>query len=439
MEMQYEGKLNFATRSDLLVNFRSANIGLKIEGWSREDSVMEIKIFFRSKKDEAFDPKSLIKSTYDDKKNELNLEIPDLDEIKDLDAELVFKIPQTSEINAELINAPLRITGLHGIQTVKTKNGQVKILDIDGDIFLSTENGPIYLNQIKGNIHLDAENSPVKISESAGNVKIKLENGILKLIDSSGKLQVNAVNGPVRILNARFEKAAIENINGQIYYEFGELEQGEFSLCNKQGKINVIIPDSIQYDISARNRLGKISIGLDGEYEQEREGDQYHLQMLKGTGKVEIRIENQLGGISILNSPVNNDVHVDFKDAFDRIMEKIPEDIKEKVRSSITQVKGELEDINFSEIEDKMQKGFKNIETTISDELKKDKYQHMADKIKDNVNQIIERIKIHKNQSDSSEEQNNDLQRKKILKMLEEGKITVEQAEKLLLALESKK
>ena len=278
-------KLTYETRDNLTLEFNSKNYGVAIFGW--EDSTTSVKIEAQLKdENDNLNVEELLKIEYDETNNHLTMTTNELPEIKEL--KLRIKVPIKTKVNFISKNGSLKLKDLQHQQNFNSLNGAIKAKRIEGNIKAETHNGPIYIKDCQGDLEIKTKNSPIKIRIHQGNIMIDSKNSPIKISDSSGKLRINSINGRIKIIEAEFTEAEIQNDNGEIYYSFVEIEKGKFDFNNKKGRTQLILPNSLPYNITARNKLGKFNIGLDGDYDRDKQRNITQIKMVKEGGTVKI-------------------------------------------------------------------------------------------------------------------------------------------------------
>lgn len=365
----------------------------------------------------------------------------------------------------------------------KTDNLPIKAEGIAGALVLHNENGPLKLDGCEGHIHLQNENGPIKLHSCAGDFEIRLENGPLVAEKLSGEnLEVNSENGPVKIRLASFPRVKISNENGVIYYESLPLDSGEMDFVNENGIVNLVLAQEQNFELDAETNVGAISSSL-GAVENAADG---HKVIRRGEGglKISIRTEN---GVIKLSADGSNDmsfVKMKLKDLKGAIgsavgeedMEKVQktlasataavekaigsineEKIKEKLSGALGKLQKAVEDFDFKETSDKVVKTVDQIGDEVTDTLKsvfrkvKDTEgrpapeHHASDEdysepgiLKEFIRKTVASTLAKaqgKYLSDSEKQAVDERSRAKILEMLESGKITAEEAERLLKAI----
>jgi len=429
------------TRSGLRLLLTSQNVGFTIQGHEKEETSLDVSLELSGNIPSDLTLEDMLKVEYKEKKNELTIDFKEPDHIHSLDARIEILVPHKTTVSSNLSNGGVRIDDLEGNHNLESHNGSIKIVDNKGNTACKTRNGSLKMENCEGDIEAQTRNGSVTIRSCKGKMNIDGENGSCKIIKCDGTLMLNLENGPIRIIEAAFEQAELKNNNGSMYYEFLPIEKGSFSFKNKNGKILLIIPKEIEFSLKAENHMGHFRIGLDGEYDRKKDDDSQTIEMVRGSGNVKIEAKNQLGSIQLMKDPLKKNVHMDFSsfgenisDIFDQIpfeegMEKAKEAFK-KVKKSFKNMNFDFSD-KFENAMDTLEKNKDKIKAKIDEEIKDKKH---AEELKKIFKETIESVKeaFHK-----KEEQKEFMSesRMKILDMLEKGKITSDEAERLLKAL----
>ncbi|KQC11372.1 MAG: hypothetical protein APR54_11005 [Candidatus Cloacimonas sp. SDB] len=421
-----ERTLKSSTGSGLKVKFKSKNIGIRIKGWETEESELKLEMEYSSASGREYDLGDYLILNYDDKLNEMQIEFKELADMKIVFADLKLSVPEKSEINADTENGSLSMQNLNGIFELKTENGSVTASEITGGVTIKTENGSLRLKECSCECNLKNENGAIKIKECNGDLKIVNE------------------NGQVRILGAGYDSAEIINENGGIYYEFCSLEEGKFTFKNENGKIDLIVPDDLNYDLTARNEIGNINISVAGNYDKSRENDMNIVHLVHKSGKVKIDASNENGSINISGDKIRksrNFEFFNFSDIFNDVMDNIPEIDKAKLKIKLDKAKDKIEKINFKDVESKINTTLKKVENAIEKEFGSEKSNEILKKVKTGFKAALkdfEKFSTKDMGNGSNEVETAEKSKLKILQMLQNGKINSEEAEKLLKALGDK-
>lgn len=420
--------------------------------------------------DEEFVFEDHVQVNYAD--HELTIEFDECSELRESyfgvsKSSLKVFIPQGIEIKAESDNLPLF---LHNLES---------------PLEVSNENGPISVNNCQGVKELENENGPIKIHNCSGNLSVKLENGPLSAEALQGEeLKVESENGAVKLRDCSFGKVEIRSENGVIYYESLPVEDGDFSFENENGVVNLVLPDDFDFELDAETELGTLRCGFEAEITK-TDG---HYHVLKGEGKTKIRIKTENGVIKLgsdehmnlsflkmklgqLKEKLAASKTLEDKEQVLKVMETVFEQVEkaissieeQKIKDGVTGAMDKLKVLvaafDVNEAKDKVIQSVDKISSEVVDGLKvvirkvKDQKEHVHhpphpphpsfhfefDNLKDYIHKVVdsELVKPYLGKGLSGKEKGevDERSRLKILEMLESGKITAEEAERLLKAI----
>ncbi|MEA2103126.1 MAG: hypothetical protein U9P79_00565 [Candidatus Cloacimonadota bacterium] len=462
-------KFKYATSENLNLQIDTEDFGMSIAGNDKAESELEIKIGSEKK----IDLDDILNVKFVERKNKLTIKLnnPKNNKCK---TDIRLSVPRKTNLKINSENAEFRISDLNGYVNTSFENGKLSMNQIVGRIECKTENGGISIEDSEGSMKLQTENGGIKLRQNKGKVIIRGENGGVKCSKCVGTLETHIENGSVKVIESQFENADIQNENGSIYFEFNDVEKGEFKFKNENGKIHLAIPEEIPFNIIAKNEIGNFHIGLDGDYDRRKENGKQILEMVKGSGNVKIIAENENGRITLVNSKTSKNPfsreRFNFEklaDSFEHIIDKIPSPEQQekihkkmekamkklkKLKINIPDISGIVEDVTDN-IENDVDFDIdgKNIGKKIKIEIKKSlkKATEQARKFKNEKTKMKnEETKVHE-EREKSEAEKTELNteeaemvkqrsRLKILQLLEQGKINSTEAEKLLKAMEDR-
>jgi hypothetical protein len=126
--------------------------------------------------------------------------------------------------------------------TVVTASAPITIDGISGDIELASETGQITVSNVsKVHVHVRGVTAPVSLSHiSNGHVEVTSVGGLVQLVDVMGPL------------------VKVGTSSGNISYRGDCSGGGEYSLTTHSGAIDVSLPETASFDLSARSGPGLV-------------------------------------------------------------------------------------------------------------------------------------------------------------------------------------
>lgn len=373
-------------------------------------------------------------------------------------------VPTGPALEVEMENLPVSFSEVHNTLVVSSENAPIRIQECNGLKNVSNENGPISIKNCEGDLHVEVENGPMAAEMISGL-----------------RLEISSENGPIKIREASFTNVDIESENGVIAFETLFVEDAKINLKTENGMVHFVLPDDMDYEIRATTEMGKIKSRLSQAIVED--GDEYVVQKGDGSTKITITTENgmiKIGegekvnleflkakmellieSLSKVNSSEDMEkVHNLFANLSEYVSNRIANvkeaGVKETVQEQLEKLKKLIEDFDYQGAKDKTLAGVEELGAKISEELHKNmdklgtriheniqfssgKRGFKLDGLGDYINKVINSplIKPYLGGEMKAREKDEvaDRSRLKILEMLEAGKITSEEAERLLKAI----
>ena len=410
------------------------------------------------------------------KSGDITIDLDELDDSFDRGKMSVLKIeimiPKLSKLKLEGENYPFSVNG------------------VEADIEMVMENGPAVFSNCTGKMHLESENGPVKIHNLKGDLKVVMENGPLSTDGLSGdSLKIESENGAIKMRSSAFREVEVRNENGVIYYESLPVEDARMSFENENGVISLILPEMWGFEITAESEMGVIKNKLGVPYE--KQDDSYILKTGENPAIIKIKTEN-----GVIKLAYDRHLNLDYlRSKLDQLkvalagakgledredirklvenlitylnkgLDAIPEEkIKEAIQQAIAKLKELAESPNLADAKEKLsirveaigvdlQNAYQEFSKSFQEKVNaesikgfKDKimgsgFAHvvdpeLGDKITEKVFKTIRKVAPGVFDLRAAEKENiAEQSRLKILEMLESGKITAEDAERLLKAI----
>lgn len=393
-------------------------------------------------------------------------EIPELEDgfMRGSHSQVRVLVPEGIEVQAETENLPLMLSGLKCVISVENENGPIVISECEGSFTIENENGPVKMLNCSGALQLTQENGPFSAEGLAG--------------DSLG---VETENGAIKIRSASFKQVNVTSENGMIYYESMPMEDGTLSFESENGKIALVLPEDFDFEMTAECENGIVKCNLNADIQ--REDGNYVIRQGEGKTKIRVRTENGVIKLSSdaymnlgflkqklneLREAIRNSKTLDdqakVQEMLDKIIsslekaaDKISEArIKEAIIKGVASLKATVEGMDLADTRDKVVAGVEKIGEDIAsgfrefivkmkysdEEGSKTRHFHLhkeMDGIREYIHKVLDREfvepRTHRAMNQREQQDVNDRSRLKILEMLESGKITAEEAERLLTAI----
>jgi hypothetical protein len=394
-----------------------------------------------------------------------------------------YDISHRSELT---ISVPAQV-----IVVAETENYYISAFRMSNSFEISSENGPIKMDECTGEVKITNENGPIKLTKLNGNISISEENGPISADNLSGsKLEITSENGPIKMRECQFEDVIISDENGMVFYESLQVDSGSINIKNENGHVNLAISPLQGFTLEATAELGQIKNSFMGK--ETTMFDSYNLEVGDQALKIKLSTENGMikfsssdmlgsdffsGKLDYIKEMLKENSEQGIKEthkiigqliaSLSKLMEKVNEEaVKDKIEQALNTLKMWKSKISDPELKDSMKESFegisKEVGQAVQDALKatqeamkaaKEKYQEeVKPQFEKHFGKGMEFMKQFRHfqvppippvppvpprhgYGFDEKEAMQEKARIKILEMLEAGKITSEEAERLLKAI----
>lgn len=210
-----------------------------------------------------------------------------------ISADLDIVVPRGASIEAHGRSGDFDISGVNGFVQVSSDNASVRLEDLGGNVTVDVRNSDILRAvKIKGSVDLKGRGSDIDLQDISGPVTIngaftgnsQLHNLAKALRISTGYTEFSAekvtdmrvtlgnlnatdLTGPVRMTSSRswdvsltnFTNSLDINLNGgDVDLRPGLLPLAKMDVRSRTGRIELALPQSAKFDLTATNRLGSV-------------------------------------------------------------------------------------------------------------------------------------------------------------------------------------
>ncbi len=255
-----------------------------------------------------------------------------------VDTDMDISLPRKASVVINARHGDVSVLGRDGDAEISNQHGEVSTTDINGKVTLHLEHSSARVSQIasdvsieghatdvsiedvKGEVHLNGDfTENLKLSKLAKAVSFKTARTNLELsrLDGdldldSGDLQADGVNGPLRLethskdirLGAVSGDVHLTDANGAVEIRVSKL--GSMQVENRQGDIEIYLPDKAAFQLDARAQNGEIYSDFSGV----KNNDSNDVAVATGTvggGGPTLVINNEHGAIKILKGAPHPD------------------------------------------------------------------------------------------------------------------------------------
>lgn len=248
--------------------------------------------------------------------------------------DLVVELPQQSTIHAQTNDGGVRIASISAPVTIHCGRGDVDLHGISGDVVATMAHGNAHFDNVKGNVRLDGHGGEVDLANISGDATIdgefygpirarnvaqttrfmsavsnltvgkllgqmEMDSGDFSVSHVKGSLTLSTTNKDLTLDDVE-GRVDLTDKRGDISLRFMAPPHDDVRIADESGNIDITLPASASFTISAISRDGQIENDFAGSaLKSSTSGQTTILQGTYGTGGPRFTLSTTYGTISI--------------------------------------------------------------------------------------------------------------------------------------------
>lgn len=247
-----------------------------------------------------------------------------------VESDLDISLPKKASVTIESRRGDVNVSGRDATVNVSTQHSDTAIEDVTGNVKVSQEKGSVRVEQVNGDVHVEGRVNELAVSDVKGSVQldgefqesVKLQriaktvtfkssrtdmefsriDGELDL--DSDELHAGDITGPLR-LTTRSKNIRLDGLSGDVRVQDdnGAVELlmrtvGNMQIDNRNGDIQLSLPDKAGFRLDARTRDGEIQSDF-AELKVSNEEHESKANGSVGNGSSHIVLNNEHDNIEI--------------------------------------------------------------------------------------------------------------------------------------------
>jgi len=209
-----------------------------------------------------------------------------------------IQVPHDTEVDARVASGAQNIRDLRGPVKVHAASGTIRVEKIDRDAELSTASGSITASDVGSDVQVSSASGNVTVSNVKGDVRIKAISGVIRVSHPGGRVEGNTASGEVEIQDAANDVTA-HAASGRVYAEGNPGGQGYWNLKTASGGVQISVPASANFHLSAEAVSGDIRTDIPIVVEEQ---GKHSLRARVGNGGGRIEVRTASGEIRVTGS-----------------------------------------------------------------------------------------------------------------------------------------
>jgi putative adhesin/cell wall-active antibiotic response 4TMS protein YvqF len=244
--------------------------------------------------------------------------------------DLDISIPRKVSVTISSRRGDVNVTGRDGSVDISAQHADTSVEDVTGNVKVNQEKGTVKVQQVTGDVHVEGRMNEVSVADVKGSVQLEGEfqesvkveriaktvtfkssrtdmefsriDGSLDL--DSDELRAEQITGPLH-LTTRSKNIRLNGVSGDVRLQDdnGAVEMvmravGNLQIDNRNGSIQLSLPDKAGFRLDARARDGEIQSDF-SELKVDNSDHESRASGSVGNGSSHIVINNEHDGIEI--------------------------------------------------------------------------------------------------------------------------------------------
>jgi hypothetical protein len=253
-----------------------------------------------------------------------------------VETNLDISLPRKAQVSITSRRGDVNLSGRDGGIDISAQHSDTTVDDVNGNVKVSQEKGSVKIEQITGDVHVQGRVNEVSVADVKGAVQLDGEfqesiklaritktvtfkssrtdmefsriEGDLDL--DSDELHAQQIIGPLH-LTTRSKNIRLEDVSGDVRLqddngaiEVGMRTLGNVQIDNRNGDVQLSLPDKAGFRLDARAREGEIQSDF-SELKVSNDEHEAKASGSVGNASSHIVLNNEHDGIEIRRAPVN--------------------------------------------------------------------------------------------------------------------------------------
>jgi DUF4097 and DUF4098 domain-containing protein YvlB len=219
----------------------------------------------------------------------------DLSRMRNVSITYKIQVPHDTEVDANVASGAENIRDLRGPVKVRSASGSINVEKIDRDAQLSTASGTISAENIGGDVQVSSASGSVTIANIKGDARVHVVSGVIRISQPGGRVDGSTTSGEVEIQGAAKDVTA-HSITGRVYVQGNPGDQGYWNLRTTSGGVQISVPPSANFRLSAEAVSGEIRTDVPIVVEEQ---GKHSLRARLGSGGGRVEVHTVSGEIRV--------------------------------------------------------------------------------------------------------------------------------------------
>jgi len=222
----------------------------------------------------------------------------DFSHLRNVSIAYTIQVPHETEVESNVASGAQNIRDLRGPVKVHAASGTIRVEKIDRAADLSTASGSVTANDVGNDVQVSSASGNVTVSNVQGDVRVKAIAGVIRVSHPGGRVEGDTASGEVEIQDAANDVTA-HAASGRVYVQGNPGAQGYWNLKTASGGVQISVPASANFHLSAEAVSGEIRTDIPIVVEEQ---GKHSLRARVGNGGGRIEVRTASGEIHVTGS-----------------------------------------------------------------------------------------------------------------------------------------
>ena len=222
----------------------------------------------------------------------------DFSHLRNVSIAYTIQVPHDTEVDASVASGAQNIRDLRGPVKVHAASGTIRVEKIDRDADLTTASGSVTASDVGSDVDVSSASGNVTVSNVKGDVRVKAISGVIRVSQPGGRVEGKTASGEVEIQDAANDVTA-HAASGRVYVQGNPGAQGYWNLKTASGGVQISVPPSANFHLSAEAVSGEIRTDIPIVVEEQ---GKHSLRARVGNGGGRIEVRTASGEIRVTGS-----------------------------------------------------------------------------------------------------------------------------------------
>lgn len=219
----------------------------------------------------------------------------DLRGLNGVSIDYVIEVPHNTEIVSNVASGSQTVSNLQGPVKIDSASGSIAVSKIERGVQVNSASGSITAQDLGDDLHANSASGSLTATNVKGDVRARVLSGSTNITGPGARVEAGTGSGTVTIVGAGNDVTA-NSVSGRVSVQGNPLGNSFWNLKTTSGSVEVAVPRSANFHLSAQATSGDIQAGIPIVIEDQ---DKHSLRARIGNAGGRVEIHTVSGGIKL--------------------------------------------------------------------------------------------------------------------------------------------